>query len=484
VASNRASGQFLIVAAVVGASGFQRIRGQLYENLSTPQSPFWGPASLTLDISPDGFDAVNPDVGGDASTATPGYYCVTWERIFTTSDHDILVQMVRTNGTLFGSTIYLSNSGGTIDGTPSIASTNGKSRSLIQNWTIAWARVAGFLTSDLYAGRVRWDGVVSNTPFAIDTSSSNTRAVSVSSPTDDLSPFTLIAYTRGNSSSAKTWGYVYEGSLFKDHANLTALTGADPSESHVYPNVDCDGRAFVLVDTETWLGTTLYATYVSTLSWFANALRPNEAQTVISGPSSTAPQARVACQGASGGPARRSLATFSYGDDDLRGTYYDAGSFTSFCHAGQDNVPACPCGNAPSQVGRGCDNSSQTGGGRLRATGAVDPDTVKLIASDLKPSTVCIFAQAHLLSTTGVALGDGLQCVAGSVRRLAAKTAMGGVAVFPDLDDPSISARSAALGDTILPGTERSYHVFYRDQNPTWACTAPSNVTNALRVDW
>ncbi|MBK7643824.1 MAG: hypothetical protein IPJ19_12390 [Planctomycetes bacterium] len=50
--------------------------------------------------------------------------------------------------------------------------------------------------------------------------------------------------------------------------------------------------------------------------------------------------------------------------------------------------------------------------------------------------------------------------------------------------DPSITQRSAALGDPISPGRVRCYQVWYRDGAPGF-CTAQSyNLSNGLRVVW
>jgi hypothetical protein len=48
----------------------------------------------------------------------------------------------------------------------------------------------------------------------------------------------------------------------------------------------------------------------------------------------------------------------------------DASDFTSLCDPGVAGVIACPCSNAPSGSGRGCNNSSATGGAILQAAGS------------------------------------------------------------------------------------------------------------------
>jgi hypothetical protein len=49
-----------------------------------------------------------------------------------------------------------------------------------------------------------------------------------------------------------------------------------------------------------------------------------------------------------------------------------------------------------------------------------------------------------------------------------------------------VHARSAALGDTIAPGTHRYYGVYYRDPSVLGGCPSAStfNITQQLDVLW
>jgi hypothetical protein len=98
-----------------------------------------------------------------------------------------------------------------------------------------------------------------------------------------------------------------------------------------------------------------------------------------------------------------------------------------------------------------------------------------------------IFLQGNSDVLPGVSFGDGLRCAGGALKRLYVKNAVGGVASAPAPGDPSITARSAQLGDTIAPGTTRSYQVYYRDPSLSF-CPAPAgntwNVSSATRILW
>jgi hypothetical protein len=152
---------------------------------------------------------------------------------------------------------------------------------------------------------------------------------------------------------------------------------------------------------------------------------------------------------------------------------------------GDGSAVACPCGNNGLSE-HGCDNSVATGGAVLASAGHTSPDTVVLASIHELPSALSIFLQGTV-TIAPAAFGDGLRCAAGALKRLYVKSASGGVAVAPESGDPSITVRSAALGDPIAPGSLRYYQTYYRDPNLGF-CPAPMgntwNVTNGLRIQW
>lgn len=157
----------------------------------------------------------------------------------------------------------------------------------------------------------------------------------------------------------------------------------------------------------------------------------------------------------------------------------------SFC-SGDGSLPTpCPCFNF-GLPGHGCDNSVGSGGSLLTLTGSTTPDSIILVASGELPSAVSLFLQGSVNQANGVVFGDGVRCAGGILKRLAVKTATNGEVAFPGPGDPSITARSAALGDTIGSSTPRFYQVYYRDPVAAFcgAATSTFNVSNAVRVDW
>jgi hypothetical protein len=109
-----------------------------------------------------------------------------------------------------------------------------------------------------------------------------------------------------------------------------------------------------------------------------------------------------------------------------------------------------------------------------------------LTSSGELPLVLTVFIQGT--STVGPFLyGDGLRCTGGALKRLYSKNASGGVASAPEGGEPSITARSATLGDPLYPGFVRRYQTYYRDPNPMF-CPSPSgstfNASNAVSITW
>jgi hypothetical protein len=145
----------------------------------------------------------------------------------------------------------------------------------------------------------------------------------------------------------------------------------------------------------------------------------------------------------------------------------------------------CPC-NPPSGSGPGCDNSSNTGGAILSATGwaSLASDTLAFTTSGEVATATSHVIVGTSLYGHGWYWGQGIRCLNGYLRRLYTKTAIGGCITAPDFGagDPTVSAISAVVGITIQPGDTLWYAVFYRDQ----ATCAGSffNATQTGEVVW
>lgn len=161
-------------------------------------------------------------------------------------------------------------------------------------------------------------------------------------------------------------------------------------------------------------------------------------------------------------------------------------TITPFCFGDGTGNP-CPCGNT-GLAGHGCDNSTSTGGAQLAGSGdaLLSSDSLQLTSSGERPISFSLFWQGGTEIVPRV-FGDGVGCMGAPLKRMFFHNAVGGTVMAPQGVDLPISARSAALGDPISPGTIRVYHVFYRDPDPNF-CPSPFgstfNTTNGLRVRW
>jgi plastocyanin len=159
---------------------------------------------------------------------------------------------------------------------------------------------------------------------------------------------------------------------------------------------------------------------------------------------------------------------------------------TTFCFGDGTQTTPCPCGNSGS-AGHGCQNSASTGGATLAVAGESSPDTVVLLSTGELPSSLSIFLQGSSVLSTPAVFGDGVRCIGGTLKRLAAHNAVSGAVQFPQGSDPSITARSAALGDPIPSMSMRFYQTYYRDPSMTFCANPPGNtwnVTNGIQILW
>jgi Tol biopolymer transport system component len=180
--------------------------------------------------------------------------------------------------------------------------------------------------------------------------------------------------------------------------------------------------------------------------------------------------------------------TNGFPDIFVRDRVFGGSPATDLCQAGVGGVITCPCSNPPSSAPRGCDNSSATGGAQLASYGlaSLAADSLVFVTHGEKPSATSAVLQGNAAIANGLVFGQGVRCLGGALRRLYVQSASGGSILAPGAGDPSVSARSAALGDPIGAGTSRWYAVYYRDPLVLGGCTATStfNITQTQDVAW
>ena len=483
VANNANSSQFMVVAAA-GLGATIEIDGR-----QTGASAVSYGSTLTINGAESGAK-LKPDIGGDPSFSPPSYYLVTWERVFNAVDHDIHARLVTPAATNVGSTILIDNSSNTYDAQPRISKANGQAPFATSDWTIVWSHQFSTTDHDIYASRVRWDGLVTATTFSVDSSTADDFDMTVSSEQNDSAGLRsyMVCSQRFVGADWDIMGWVLSGTS----ATISAinLSGLEQSgfwtQNQLTPAVDCDGSRFAVTYSEQYqTSTTDYDTWISSFELVGNTLFPSEVHSSLGfttagefNPSITSTHPLPGAPGTFMAVWETDPAT---GSIDVDGGLYQTLVATSFCSPAIDAI-SCPCGNA-GLSGRGCENSATTGGALLTASGTTGPDTLVLAAFAMLPSANAIYLQGDSYLGAGTAFGDGVRCVGGQLLRLALKSSVGGASSYPAGGDPSISARCAALGSPILPGSQRFYQTYYRDP-ASFACSTTFNASNGLIVDW
>ena len=173
---------------------------------------------------------------------------------------------------------------------------------------------------------------------------------------------------------------------------------------------------------------------------------------------------------------------------NIGGALDPASPMTHYCSPGLSGTIACPCANPPSGAGLGCNNSDNTGGAGIGAVGSASlaTDTIVISTYGQKLTSTTVLLQGTAQNTTGLVFGQGVRCVAGTLKRLYVRAASAGGVSLPAAGDASISARSAALGDVLSAGAQREYMAYYRDPTVSGGCAATStfNATSSGRLTW
>ena len=488
VANNNLADQFLVVATV-GAPGSDRIvRGRTWAAASSVQS-----AMLTISGSESG-DRHQADVGGDPVLVPPTYYCVAWIRELVPTNGDVHYRLVRSDGTLVGPGTQVADNTSGDDVNLDVSISDGGEPFATQAWNVVWQRIPAVGASDLRGAQIAWDGVLATPSFSIDATSNTDSYPSASSLHDGASGERdwIVAFTRPVGGDDDTMVRFLNGSTVGALVNLSSLESAAGSgtflEDQRRPSADCDGSRFAVAYEESTAasGTNVYIASFDALN---GEVLLNEGHRALGVSSSAEEYVDVTSRHGAGGTNGRFAAVWTRWatavSADIHGGLYDVPPFQAFCLPGVDG-PFCPCANPPSSSGRGCNNSAGTGGARLTASGipSLSADGMVLVSTGELPTALSVFNQGDAFASA--TFGQGVRCAGGALKRLYTKAASGGTASAPGAGDPSISARSAALGDPIPAGAARYYYVYYRDPVVLGGCPSSStfNATQAIQAMW
>lgn len=489
LANNDAVNNYLIVAEVGLPSGHQRT---IHSRTLGSGGFALGPDVLVSVF--DQGDMINPDVGGDPGAYDTTHYLVVWERV-QGAEHDIHARYVYSNGTLDGQApALIDGSAGTIDARPSISKSNRESA-----WSIVWERQLANGNWSVRGAQFLYDGTFSVPSFEIQTGLADEPLPDVSSPIEIGGQYLVVWQKLNNGVEHNIQARLMDVTTSLDFENLSGLEGAAGSgagtRDQIRPSVDSDGNTFVLGYAEqVGASTTDYDAYCATFSAIGDQLYVSEAHVRLSSTTNREDRVQVTSAAHSNVTGSRHFVIWdeeaSATDHDIEAAFYDAGQFTRFCSPGVSGTIACPCGNPHASQTRGCDNSAGTGGARIDAAGTASilSDSMVLSSSGELSNALSVFSQGSGLTNPigGVVFGQGVRCVAGSIKRLYTKAASGGSASAPSGADLSIHDRSAALGDPISPGESRFYYIYYRDPNVLGGCPSAStfNSTTSMRATW
>lgn len=504
VAYNRNSQRWLAVAQAQPTAGKYEIYGRQFT--MGAQVMLFPQFSLT----PSAGNHYNPTLGGDLNPEAGTQYAMVCEYVCDTCPTTCTMKGVFVSGTGSivgpGFTWCPNLPSGSRYVRPALSKTNGIAPIASRYWGLAYELSSGLLFSDtdLYFRRIPYGGPGGESPLTIDGGSGYTTNASVSSPAGSGadSGRVLVSYTYTPTFAGNA---TIRGALVKigdpastltmqvlDTQDLIDLVGATTANQQGSSTTDSDGADFVVAWSETNTSTSSNFIGISTVTTIGDKLAPaggtssayfgtNERPTGVSA---------LAKYSASGAPIPSRMYSVAAEADDANSVgiaealLYAPGYFTYFCSPGTGATLPCPCGNAPSSQSRGCDNSSNTGGGSLSGSGSLELDSISLSASFLRPNATAIFLQGDVAVPAGVTFGDGIRCAGGQLLRLAVRTtSSGGQSTYPVAGEDSIRIRSNSLGAPISAGAKRVYQVYYRDPLSS-GCAATFNITSAVQVQW
>jgi hypothetical protein len=162
----------------------------------------------------------------------------------------------------------------------------------------------------------------------------------------------------------------------------------------------------------------------------------------------------------------------------------------SYCF-GDGSLPTpCPCAlpnTVPNPSGgpdAGCANSFIGTGGKLIASGTQNPDTARLLVSDVAPIGFGLFISGNASDGAGVANGDGVRCAGGAFVRFGGQNAISGLMRYPNDSESWSLPLSQISGVTPGSGAVRHYQLLYRNALPGFCNPSTSNWTNAVTLIW
>jgi len=240
--------KFMVVAEVRIGANPVKVSGRIMDNAGVT-------TTAQFDIATSGVDELNPDIGGDPTTAPPTYFTVVWEHAFSATDHDIYARQIDNAGALRPGPIFIQTNT-TFQSHPSISKSDGAAPFGTQRYTIVYQQTFGPTDEDIYGAMLTWDGVIvtvggSNT-FLIDFSSQNDTWPQASSPTltrpaGNRQILTAYERTTINNGDIQSTCIDETGAILA-RADIQTLENNATRQGwpQFLPSVDSDGARFVV----------------------------------------------------------------------------------------------------------------------------------------------------------------------------------------------------------------------------------------------
>ncbi len=170
----------------------------------------------------------------------------------------------------------------------------------------------------------------------------------------------------------------------------------------------------------------------------------------------------------------------------------EGGVGTPFCSGDGSLLTPCPCAppdsvpNPPASAGRGCANSFNLAGALLSGVGTTQPDTV-VLSIDVGGNYLGFgfLLKGSGFDPSGVASGDGVLCMGGSLIRFGSHYAGTNGAPIGTWTYPNTVQTTPISVQTAQPaGQSAHYQLFYRNATPGFCSPATTNVSNAYAISW
>ncbi|MBI4880513.1 MAG: hypothetical protein HY812_12765, partial [Planctomycetes bacterium] len=349
IAYNEAGNQFLVVAEA-GASGSRTIRGRTLDGTSS-----YPGAQFTISTAASGSEFIKPDVGGDPNPQGPTYFCVVFEAVYSSTDHDIWARLVTASGGLYGAAPIAVDYTSGDDHNPCIAKSNGRPPASSQAWTVVWDRWYSIFDRDIHGTQLGPTGALLWPNFAIENVAMFGAVPAVSTITDQESGGRRYLVVWENDyviNDNDLLGMVMEGpNALTAITNLSELQVPGDTQNQFHPTVDSDGFRFAVAYAEPYqTSTTDLDIYAATLHYnpATAALGVSEGHRNLAYTSSLEDCAQIAAVRTAGSDPAVDSTRYAVvwdrevgtGDHDVNGAIYEGTT-----GAGAHDIIATTCGN-------------------------------------------------------------------------------------------------------------------------------------------